>query len=249
MLANPGILDMIRHHRQLYADLAAPREVLKQRSTATKLSEFWTYTDSNRDVTSEKIEDRSQAYTDLMSHTQSFIADDVLRAYRPHGHKHWLDVAGGDGTFLRTVSRFSPELELSLLDLPPVAKLAQARFTAAGVEATIHSANMFDDPWPIEADIISFIRVLHDHDDEAVIRLLAKARHTLPPGGTLLIAEPMADSPRAGDAYFGLYLWTMGSGRPRSVKELSKLLKAAGFRKIRKHRTRQPLLVRVISAS
>ena len=39
----------------------------------------------------------------------------------------------------------------------------------------------------------------------------------LPPGGTLLLAEPMAGTPGAepvGDAYFGFYLLAMGSGRP-----------------------------------
>ncbi len=51
-------------------------------------------------------------------------------------------------------------------------------------------------------------------------RCSRRAHDALPPGGTLLIAEPMAGTPGAeamGDAYFGLYLWAMGSGRPRSA--------------------------------
>ena len=50
-----------------------------------------------------------------------------------------------------------------------------------------------------------------------------RARGAAAPGGTLLIAEPMAGDARAepiGDAYFGFYLLAMGSGRARTPDEL-----------------------------
>jgi demethylspheroidene O-methyltransferase len=64
--------------------------------------------------------------------------------------------------------------------------------------------------------------------------LRAIARGCSPPGGTLLIAEPMAGtSPapsRIGDAYFGFYLLAMGSGRPRSPARAHRhCCAAAGF--------------------
>jgi hypothetical protein len=40
----------------------------------------------------------------------------------------------------------------------------------------------------------------------------------------------------------------MGSGRPRTKKELSSMLKAAGFVSIKEKRTHIPALVRVITA-
>ncbi|MBC7497618.1 MAG: methyltransferase, partial [Sphingomonadaceae bacterium] len=64
-------------------------------------------------------------------------------------------------------------------------------------------------------------------------------------------AEPMAETPGAapiGDAYFGLYLWAMGSGRPRSAQRLTAMLAAAGFVRVREHATAIPALVRVITA-
>jgi demethylspheroidene O-methyltransferase len=67
------------------------------------------------------------------------------------------------------------------------------------------------------------VRVVHDHDDERVLALLRAVRAALPPGGTLLLAEPMAGTPGAqamGDAYFGFYLLAMGSGRPRTPQRL-----------------------------
>ena len=96
------------------------------------------------------------------------------------------------------------------------------------------------------------MRVIHDHDDAAALAILTRVHAALPPGGTLLLAEPMAGTPGAepvGDAYFGFYLLAMGSGRPRTPAEFSRLLAQAGFRHSRLVRTRMPLLTRLIIAT
>jgi demethylspheroidene O-methyltransferase len=49
-------------------------------------------------------------------------------------------------------------------------------------------------------------------------------------------------------AYFAFYLLAMGSGRPRSVHELSSMLKQAGFADVAVVATRRPMLVRVLIA-
>ena len=86
---------------------------------------------------------------------------------------------------------------------------------------------MLRDPLPRGADVISLVRVLHDHDDESARMLLAAIRDALPPGGAIVVAEPMAGAPGAepmGDAYFGFYLLAMGRGRPRTMGEIAQLL-------------------------
>ena len=92
---------------------------------------------------------------------------------------------------------------------------------------------------------------MHDHDDDAVRAILRAARRALPIGGTLLLAEPMSDTPGAepvGDAYFGFYLLAMGSGRPRTPARFTELLGEAGFGRARLLKTHTPLLTRVIVA-
>jgi demethylspheroidene O-methyltransferase len=62
----------------------------------------------------------------------------------------------------------------------------------------------------------------------------------------------MADAPGAepmGDAYFGFYLLAMGSGRPRSSKEIRDMLREAGFAEVQALRTPRPLLVSLTEAS
>jgi demethylspheroidene O-methyltransferase len=53
---------------------------------------------------------------------------------------------------------------------------------------------------------------------------------------------------RMGNAYFGLYLWAMGSGRARTAEELSAWLRDAGLIEIEERATRIPLQTRLIVA-
>jgi len=131
---------------------------------------------------------------------------------------------------------------IGIFDLPGVVEGARARLDS-GFE--FHEGDFFCDPLPQGYDCISLVRILHDHDDAQAQRLLAATRAALKPGGRLVIAEPMADTRGAknmGDAYFGLYLWAMRSGRPRTRMELYKMLRAAGFHDFRAIKTGQPLI-------
>jgi demethylspheroidene O-methyltransferase len=121
-----------------------------------------------------------------------------------------------------------------------------------GARAVAMGADGIRGPLPRGADLISFVRVLHDHDDVAVLAFLRNARAALAPGGTLLIAEPLAGTKGAepiGDAYFGFYFLAMGQGRARTRDGLSALVQQAGFGKLREHSTHLPMLVRVLTAS
>src|SRR6056297_855833 len=188
-----------------------------------------------------------------MSASQPFVAAEVLAAYPLKRHRRLLDVGGGQGTFLTAAGRRWPHLELALFDLPAVAERARKRLDEAGLgsRATVTGGDFLAGALPRGADVVSLVRVVHDHDDAAAARLLARVREALEPGGRLLLAEPMAGTrgaEPAGDAYFGLYLFAMRSGRPRTFRELESLLGDAGFTGIRAVRTRVPLLSRVMVA-
>jgi demethylspheroidene O-methyltransferase len=188
-----------------------------------------------------------------MAASQPLVSGEVLAAYPLGRHRCLLDVGGGDGSFLRAAGAAAPALRLVLFDLPAVAPRARERFAAAGLadRAEVVTGDFFADPLPAGADIVSLVRVLHDHDDARVKRLLDSVYAALPPGGTLLVAEPLAGTPgaeRMGDAYFGLYLFAMGRGRPRTRAELDALLTAAGFTSIEHRNTRIPLQTSLVVA-
>jgi demethylspheroidene O-methyltransferase len=256
MIGNPSISAFVAHHDLLYDDLRDPVALLRGESK-TGLSQFWPYA-SDRPGQFPEIAavDPAQAqafaaYCDLMSHSQVLVAEDVLDAYAVQPHHCLLDVGGGEGLFLAAAAAHAPHLALRLFELPPVAERARAQLEARGLSgrAEVCSGSFLNDPLPKGADLISFVRVLHDHDDEAARVMLAAAFEALPSGGVVLLAEPMSETPGAepiGDAYFGFYLLAMGRGRPRSASEIGGMLRAAGFVGISHLKTRRPLLASVV---
>jgi demethylspheroidene O-methyltransferase len=251
MIDNPGIAAMVEHHALLYADLADPVALLRRPRGGNALSGYWAY--AGAEAPGELQRDRTSDYTALMAASQPMVAEEVIAAYDFRRHRCLLDVGGGSGAFLAAVAAAAPELRLMLFDLPAVAQQGRERFARLRLEAraTAFGGDFAQDPLPPGADLVSLVRVLHDHDDEVVMGLLRSVRAALPAGGRLLVAEPMSGTPGAepaGDAYFGIYLLAMGRGRPRRAEELQGMLRAAGFAQSRLLPTRTPLLTRVLVA-
>ncbi len=246
LLGNPSVFAMVRHHKAFYRDISDPLALLRARVANTELARFWAY-----DATANTAD--AEAYSALMAETQALIARDVLEAYDFRRHSTVMDVGGGLGAFLSAVGAAHSKLSLILVDLPPVAAIADTKFAAGPLKGRIRiePRDMLRDPLPEGADLVTLVRVVHDHDDRAVRLLLSSIRRALAPGGSLLIAEPMAGFKGAeamADAYFGLYLWAMGRGAPRRPDELKALLNEAGFLDVRPLKTVQPLLVSAIIA-
>jgi demethylspheroidene O-methyltransferase len=252
-LGNPGVAAMVRHHRLFYDDLRDPLRLLRHRED-TALNRYWAYA-ANAEA-AELAEDAVTDYSRLMAESQGLVADDILDAEALRDCERLIDVGGGEGIFaIRAAGRW-PHLAVDVLDLPAVAQRATARIREAGLDDRVKAVG--GDLFRLDAaeragsyDKASLVRVLHDHDDADVVRILRGVRGLLRPGGELLVAEPMADTPgggRIGHAYFGFYLWAMGSGRARSLDEMRDLLAEAGFGRVVERRTARPLMVRVLVA-
>jgi demethylspheroidene O-methyltransferase len=254
LLGNPGVVSMIKHHYLFYADLADPLALLKNASAEgerkpTALNQFWPYAQGGLATDQKAV----APYSALMSSSQSIVVDDILESYPFQRHQHVMDIGGGEGTFLISLAKYAPHLQLTLFDLPAVAAKADHRFKESQLSsrATAVGGNAATDPLPQRADLITLIRVLHDHDDDRALAILGGIHKALPLQGRLLIAEPMAGVKGAetmGDAYFGFYLLAMGSGRPRRSDEIQELLRVSGFKMAKILRTRRPMLTSAIVA-
>jgi demethylspheroidene O-methyltransferase len=252
LAGNPGLAAMIEHHALLYADLSDPVALLRGAPQSQHLKAFWSYAKNPQAV--DATPDQVRAYSALMAQSQAMVAREVLDACPLGRYRRLLDIGGGEGAFLIAAGTRHPGLELMLFDLPAVAARATQRFQAAGMAArgAAFGGDFFRDALPAGADIVSLVRVLHDHDDDFALAILRRAHSALPKGGKLLLAEPMAGTrgaEPAGDAYFGFYLAAMGSGRPRTAEEIGVLLRQAGFGASRLCRTATPMIVRVLLAT
>ncbi|MEQ8602956.1 MAG: methyltransferase [Marivibrio sp.] len=251
LAGSPGARAMIRHHDALYRDLTNPVALLRGEAGETELARFWRYA-GEADGRAVKPEE-AEGYSRLMAESQSLLAEEILAAYPMDGTRRILDVGGGGGAFLTAVAARHPQAQLTLFDLPGVAEYARAEIARRGLAKRISVAagDFMHDPLPAGCDLITLVRILHDHDDDKALALLKACRVALADVGALLIAEPMsgrADAARVADAYFGFYLLAMGSGRARTPDEISALLDAADFRIVTPLTTRNPLMVQAIAA-
>jgi len=251
LVGDRAIAALVEHHGALYADLADPVALLRGEAGDTALARLWPYARSAQP--GQLPIERVAAYSALMSASQPLVAQEILDAVPLTQHRCLLDVGGGEGRFLAAVAERAPQLRLMLFDLPAVAGLAQARLRAAGLSerVQVHAGDFLRQPLPAGADVVTLVRVVHDHDDAPVRALLRAVHAALPAGGRLLLAEPMrggAATAAMADAYFGMYLQAMGSGRARSSAQLTSLLRDAGFEQVSLVPTRQPLLCGVLSA-
>jgi demethylspheroidene O-methyltransferase len=235
----------------LYHDLDDPLALFRGELKETELGRYWSYAGS-ADPAADGDE-RVAEYSTLMSASTGFVAEDTLDAYPLKDHQCLMDVGGGEGRFLIQAGQRWPHLQLMLFDLPAVVARAGRNLKDAGLaeRAAVVGGNIKADGVPTGADVISLVRVILDHNDDGAMTILRAVRKALPPGGTLLITEPMSETPGAesvGDAYFGLYLLAMGSGRTRPPREHKAMLRDAGFGDIRLVRTRRPMQTRLIVA-
>jgi len=252
LLGNTAVLRMIEHQPLFYSDLADPIGLLQGTAAPGELAQFWGY--ARHPAPGQLAERAVGGYTGLMSATQSLVAGDLLDAYAFRKHRCLLDVGGGDGMFLCALAPQAPALKLMLFDLPAVAERARARLAAAGLNerTEVHSGDFNSGELPAGADVVSLVRVLHDHDDVAALSLLRAVRRALPLDGRVVIAEPMRAVPGslpAAETYLGFYLLAMGQGRVRSSDEIKALLASAGFVRARMHRTERPWQCAVMSAA
>jgi demethylspheroidene O-methyltransferase len=248
---NPGVTAMIEHHAMLYGDLQDPVALLRGQTAPGQLSAYWAYArgEGAADLPSDAI----APYTALMAASQPMVAREVLHAYSFRGHRCLLDVGGGDGAFLTAVAAEAPQLSCLLFDLPAVAERAAARFAASGLatRARAVGGSFLTDELPAGADVVTLVRIIHDHDDRDVMTLLRAVAKALPDNGILVVAEPIAGvrgTEAIGDAYFAFYLLAMGSGRPRTFETLRNMLEQAGFGQIQLRPGPMPLVSSVITA-
>ncbi|MCC1481477.1 methyltransferase domain-containing protein [Roseibaca sp. Y0-43] len=241
-LGVPGLADMVRHHSVLYRDLADPAAFIRG-ETDPDLARFWPYVFGATGPMDPEVTAR---YSRLMADSQGIVAQDALRMVDLKGVGQLLDIGGGTGAFLRAVRARYPDLSLALFDLPDVVAGA-----ALPADVARHGGSFRTDPLPQGADAISLVRVLYDHADATVAALLAKVYAALPPGGRVLVIEPMSGGAKPDpqtDVYFAVYTLAMQTGRTRSAAEIGAALAKAGFTQISTPKAARPYVTGVVEA-
>ncbi|UBU15405.1 acetylserotonin O-methyltransferase [Nonomuraea gerenzanensis] len=148
-----------------------------------------------------------------------------------------LDVGGGHGLFSLALLRRHPRLRATVIDLPDALPPA-----AAHPRLTPRAGSFLEDDLGSGYDVALLFNIVHGLNDEEAARLLRRVAAALDPGGVVVVGDQFGDSLMPGRASRALvhlldlnYLVTVG-GRVRGLAEVTGLLRAAGFGRVRHRR-------------
>jgi hypothetical protein len=139
-----------------------------------------------------------------------------------------IDVGGGDGAVLRPILHAHPNVRGQVLDLPPTAAAATARFAAEGLadRATAIPGSFFD-PIPTGADAYILSDIIHDWDDDHSRKILTRCREAATPHGTVVVIEPVLGN--GVSTGLNLFMLMCFQGRERTVDDLTELATDCGL--------------------
>ena len=156
----------------------------------------------------------------------------LVRAY-PWGElRSLVDVGGGSGSFLAALLARHPALQGTLVELPHMASAAAELLAAAGLaERCRVLAASFLEVMPEGADAYVLKRVLFECDDRRAAELLLRIRRALPPGGRVLVLDPVLEPGNdfSPSKVYDLLSLVMTGGRARYREEIEALLREAGL--------------------
>ncbi len=179
-------------------------------------------------------EDFAASFTAAMDCRGLYLSQSVARAVDLRQHQHLLDIAGGSGIYACALAAHYPNLKGTVLEKPPVDRIAAAAIAKRGVSdrVSVVAQDMLADPLPAFADVHLFSNVLHDWDVPVVTGLLEKSFAALPPGGLVVIHDAFLNAAKTGPlhvAEYSVLLMHASEGRCYSTAEMETYLEAAGF--------------------
>jgi SAM-dependent methyltransferase len=104
-----------------------------------------------------------------------------------------VDLGGNTGEFALAFCQRKAELRATVVDLPVVCDIGRdhlaSNFPEQATRIRFWPCDMRRDALPAPADLVAFKSVLHDWPEADALRLIARARDLVRPGGRLMIFE------------------------------------------------------------
>jgi hypothetical protein len=183
-------------------------------------------------------------FNQAMSGFSTEEATAILGAYDFSKVAKVVDVGGGHGALLTALLQAHAHLSGVVFDLAPVVAGAERRCAETGLAARATCvAGDFFATVPGGGDVYLLKSVLHNWDDDAVLRILRSCREAMPDHAKLLVIErviPPGNAP-AEAKLFDINMLVMLGGQERTEWEYYALFQAAGFNLTRVIPTRSPL--------
>ncbi|MFF3019422.1 methyltransferase [Streptomyces sp. NPDC057939] len=177
----------------------------------------------------------SADFNAAMSQVASETAAALPRAYDFSRFASVTDVGGGSGTLLAAVLEAHPMLAGVVFDTVDGIAQAAETLTRHGLEERCSlMAGDFFQSVPQGSDVYLVKSVLHDWTDAQAVTILRHCREVLPPGGVVLIVEPVlpevVGTQDAGTYLSDLNMMVNVGGRERTRADFEELCRRAALR-------------------
>lgn len=151
------------------------------------------------------------------------------------GCRNLLDLAGGPGTYAVLLAQANPALQCTVLDLPPVVKVADELIAQAGMSSRVRTlpGDYHTTPFPCGMDAVTIFGALHQESPDSIRDILGRACAALRPGGQIFILDLMTDATHTQPPFSALFAVNMAlttdNGWVFSDREICGWLVEAGF--------------------
>jgi hypothetical protein len=171
------------------------------------------------------------------------------------GRKQLFDAGGGAGTHSVFLVRRYAGLRAIVLDLPTTGDVAREVIAEAGLQDRISfkEGDYFEDDFGQGNDVVLLSAVLHMMGPQRCMLLLQKSFDSLVSGGLVAVHEGLIEPHGMSPVWAALFSLSMladtGEGRSYSGREISALMRAAGFVDPEVRRLPQPANTSLIVAA
>ncbi len=152
----------------------------------------------------------------------------ILAAYNFGERNRVADLGGGNGAFLSAIVTAFPTVSGVLLDRAPAIEAARHGFGGPLPRCELIEGDYFKDV-PVDIDLYIFKRVLFDHSNEEVVKILRNCRTVMKPSARIVIIEGLAGMRNESSLahLMDLTFLLVTTGRMRSREEYDGLLRRA----------------------
>ena len=188
-----------------------------------------------------RSEDRMQYFIRAMHNNAKGPARFLATLPDLEGRSHLIDIGGGSGVYCLALAERYPELRATLVDFPPVCKVAREyiRESQAKDRIEIIEADVLADELTERGDVILVSQVLHGMSERECMSLLGKCHEWTLSSGIVIVHEFVLDNDRAGPLYPALFalnmLITSHEGNAYARDEVTGWLEEAGYDDISYH--------------
>jgi len=180
----------------------------------------------------------TEAFIAMMDYNARTRAPLVVEAIGLEGVRRVLDLGGGSGAYAIAFAQAAPGVEVELLDLAPVLRIARRHIERAGVADRVKTrvGDLRQESYGSGYELVFISAICHMLDPDENKKMLRKSYAALRAGGRVVIQDFILEADKTAPPHAALFALNMlvntRGGSSYSEPEYRAWLEEAGFRRV-----------------